>query len=295
MVQKAIGALLKERRTKLDWSLDKAEKTTSIKKIYISALETENFAIFPGTFYVRAYLKQYAQKLDLDVEAILEAFENDSPVEVEGPFEDTGNYRFIRPDERIPLPSEEEDEENKTWVQRYLPMIVLATIAIIILLSVSLMVFLNLPKSSTVTPNDYSLPSSSSTVASKTSLNLSADGKILQIFTNKDTVDLLFDLNSNVATATASASGNVTQSITLTSTGQKSAEFSLEKKTTTSTLTLSEIKSMTITINGQKLDISKVSVPSNVINLQIIYNVSGTQSQSSSSTSLNQSSSSFSN
>lgn len=283
MVQKAIGALLKERRTKLDWSLDKAEKTTSIKKIYISALETESFAIFPGPFYVRAYLKQYAQKLDLDVEAILEAFDNHTPVEVEGPFEDTGNYRFIRPDERLHLPNEEEDEENKTWVQRYLPMLVLATIAGLILISVGLMVILNLPKAQPVTSVDYSLSTSSSSQARQTSLSLSSDGKSLQIFTNQEVVNLHFDLSNNASSATASASGNVTQSITLTSVGQKSAEFSLESRISTSTLTFTDIKAMVTTINGQLLDLSKVLTPSNVINLQVIYNATGLPTPSTSS------------
>ncbi|MDR0300069.1 MAG: helix-turn-helix domain-containing protein [Streptococcaceae bacterium] len=288
MVKKSIGVLLKERRTKLDWGLDKAEKTTAIKKIYISALETENYAIFPGPFYVRAYLKQYAEKLELDVEAILEAYDHKEPVEVEGPFEDTGNYRFIRPDERIPLPSDEDDEEAKTWLQRYLPMVALSSIAIIILIAVGVMVFFNFPKSTSVSSNDYSLSSSSvsssssSSSASSTSLSLSADGKSLQIVTNESSVDMGFTLNANVEAATASASGTVTQSVSLSSTSQKSAEFKLENKATTSILTVSDIKAMTITINGQTLDISKLDQPSNVITLQISYN-SGTSTSSSSS------------
>lgn len=282
MVQKAIGTLLKERRTKLDWSLDKAEKQTSIKKIYISALETDNYSVFPGPFYVRAYLKQYAQRLELDVDAILDAFDKGIPVEVEGPFEDTGNYRFIRPDERELLPSEEE-EQPQNWFQRYLPVILLSSFAIIILIAVTLIVLINYPKEASVAPENYSMSqssissssssSSSSTTASSspaTSISHSADGASIQVKSGKNPVVLTFRLNGGLSAATANVSGTVSQTASLTA-AAPSATITLEENVTTTTLTLSDYRSLSIQINEQTLSLADVPNPPNTLTLEITY------------------------
>ncbi|MDR2975929.1 MAG: helix-turn-helix domain-containing protein [Streptococcaceae bacterium] len=282
MVQKAIGPLLKERRTKLDWSLDKAEKQTSIKKIYISALETGNIGIFPGPFYVRAYLKQYAQRLELDVDAILEAYDKGVPVEVEGPFEDTGNYRFIRPDEReILLGEEDTDEEPKNWFQRYMPVVLLSSFAIIILAAVALIVVLNYPRESAVSPDNYSTSQSSvsssqsssdssSSSSAATSLSHSTDGATILVKSGTKSVVLTFTLKTGIATATASVSGTVSQTANLTA-SQNTAAITLEENVAKTTLTLSDYKSLNIQINGQALDLSDVPNPPNTLTLEITY------------------------
>ncbi|GAB2024160.1 hypothetical protein OfM1_02300 [Lactovum odontotermitis] len=271
MVQKAIGTLLKERRTKLDWSLDKAEKQTSIKKIYISALETDNYSVFPGPFYVRAYLKQYAQRLELDVDAILDAFDKGIPVEVEGPFEDTGNYRFIRPDERELLPSEE-DEQPQNWFQRYLPVILLSSFAIIILIAVTAIVLINFPKEAKVLPENYSMSQSSTSSSSSpaTGISHSADGASIQVKSGKNPLVLTFRLNGGLSAATVNVSGTVSQTASLTA-AAPSATITLEENVTTTTLTLSDYRSLSILINEQPLSLADVPNPPNTLTLEITY------------------------
>lgn len=296
MVEKAIGLLLKERRTTLDWSLDKAEKQTSIKKIYISALETENYSVFPGPFYVRAYLKQYSDRLELETEAVLDAYDNNTLVEVDGPFEDTGNYRFIRPDERIPLPSEQETEGDgesnfqDSKLKGYLPIVLLSSVAIIILLAVGLIVFFNYPGSEDISSDNYSLStsslvsSSSSSISSEsksssseatkeeTELELSQDGTKVLLQTRLESVDIVFSLNNDFegATATLVAPDTLAQTIELSTAGP-SGSFKLENSVSTASLTVSNIAAVTITINGQKLDLSSVQSPSNTLGLEITY------------------------
>ena len=80
---KTIGEVLKDKRTELGLGLSEAEKLTNIPKLYIIALETGDYKALPGDFYIKAYLKQYAEKLDLDADQIMLAYEKDGSMSVE--------------------------------------------------------------------------------------------------------------------------------------------------------------------------------------------------------------------
>ena len=66
MAKKTVGQVLRDQRAKLDMTLNEAEDLTQIQKMYIVALEHDDYDALPGDFYVKAYLKQYAERLDLD-------------------------------------------------------------------------------------------------------------------------------------------------------------------------------------------------------------------------------------
>ncbi|MFV0556710.1 MAG: helix-turn-helix domain-containing protein [Lactovum sp.] len=303
-MEKTIGLLLKEQRTTFDWSLDQAEKQTSIKKIYISALETENYSVFPGAFYVRAYLKQYSDKLGLDTEVILEAYDNHTLIEVEGELDEIENYRFERPEERTSLNStnahkntykekkkekeKEEKEEIQVRVKRYLPMILLSSVAIIIVVVVALIVFINYPEISQPSKDSYSLSqtlvSSSSLNESKNStsnssieeketvLTLSEDGSKLNIETEAEQVEFMFMLKSDYdsAVATLSSENEVSQTIELSKEKMTESLF-LKKELTSANITVTDISAFMIVINGQEIDFSSVQMLSNILDLEIIY------------------------
>ncbi|MCY8347214.1 DUF4115 domain-containing protein [Bacillus haynesii] len=60
-------------------SLDDLQAATKIQKRYLTALEEGNYDIIPGKFYVRAFIKQYAEAVGLDSELLFEEFKKDIP------------------------------------------------------------------------------------------------------------------------------------------------------------------------------------------------------------------------
>lgn len=74
-----LGARLKEARVSKGYSLDDLQEITKIQKRYLSAIEEGNYSIMPGTFYVRAFIKQYAEAVGLDSNELLETFKSEIP------------------------------------------------------------------------------------------------------------------------------------------------------------------------------------------------------------------------
>ncbi|USS86816.1 helix-turn-helix domain-containing protein [Fructilactobacillus cliffordii] len=67
-----IGAQLKAAREKAGLSVDELQKQTKIQKRYLTAIENDDFAALPGQFYVRAFVKQYANAVGLNGEQFLQ-------------------------------------------------------------------------------------------------------------------------------------------------------------------------------------------------------------------------------
>lgn len=67
-----IGQKLREARIEKGYTLDDLQQITKIQKRYLIAIEEGNFDALPGSFYVRAFIKQYAQTVGLDNDALLQ-------------------------------------------------------------------------------------------------------------------------------------------------------------------------------------------------------------------------------
>src|SRR5574337_167961 len=115
---KTIGQVLKEKRTSLGLDLSEAEQLTQVQKLYIVALETDDYKALPGDFYIKAYLKQYAEKLGLNADRIIQAYDEGKGITVEDKEDILETYHFVKPSERV----EPEEEEPKTW-RHYVPII----------------------------------------------------------------------------------------------------------------------------------------------------------------------------
>lgn len=66
-----IGQTLKAAREKKGYTLDDLQQITKIQKRYLIAIEENNFEALPGQFYVRAFVRQYANTVGLDGDAIV--------------------------------------------------------------------------------------------------------------------------------------------------------------------------------------------------------------------------------
>src|SRR5699024_3218047 len=88
-----IGERLKEAREEKNLSLESLQETTKIQKRYLEAIEQGNFKILPGTFYARAFIKEYAAAVGLDPNELLEEYKAEVPQPEE---ESTAQYSHIR-------------------------------------------------------------------------------------------------------------------------------------------------------------------------------------------------------
>ncbi|MBA2876562.1 helix-turn-helix domain-containing protein [Thermaerobacillus caldiproteolyticus] len=74
-----LGKRLKEAREAKNISLDELQHMTKIQKRYLIGIEEGNYDIMPGNFYVRAFIKQYAEAVGLDSEELFEEYKHEIP------------------------------------------------------------------------------------------------------------------------------------------------------------------------------------------------------------------------
>ena len=289
---KTIGQVLKEKRTSLGLDLSEAEQLTQVQKLYIVALETDDYKALPGDFYIKAYLKQYAEKLGLNADRIIQAYDEGKGITVEDKEDILENYHFVKPSERV----EPEEEVPKTW-RHYVPIISLSAAALLIVVGVFAAVIMNKPETPDLITNDYSYskgevstsksstsstkPSESSTQASSSTpeptiaISGSSSAMIATISNISDPIKVDFSVaagrtiwvgmtNSNVP-----ATGGANSLSALVTTGSGN-----------SVITLGSVEGLTIRVNGKALDLSSLTTTGpNKITLQINRTTSNSAAQ----------------
>ncbi len=61
MAFETIGEKLRQARLNKKISLDELQQITKIQKRYLEAIDNDDFDQLPGKFYVRAFIRQYAE------------------------------------------------------------------------------------------------------------------------------------------------------------------------------------------------------------------------------------------
>ncbi|MCM3128783.1 helix-turn-helix domain-containing protein [Paenibacillus provencensis] len=118
-----LGQQLKEARLQKGLSLDDVQEMTKIRKRYLEAIESGDYKVLPGSFYVRAFIKTYAETVGLNPEELLEGHKKDVPVpEQEATMEPVMQKRSSRP----------QAERNNKWLSIVLPWTFLALILVLI-------------------------------------------------------------------------------------------------------------------------------------------------------------------
>lgn len=74
-----LGNRLKEARLAKNLSLDDLQTITKIQKRYLIGIEEGNYSSMPGNFYVRAFIKQYAEALHMNPDELFEEYKNEIP------------------------------------------------------------------------------------------------------------------------------------------------------------------------------------------------------------------------
>ena len=74
-----IGKRLQEERLNQGISLEEVKSETKIQTRYLTAIEENDWSKMPGNFYVRAFIREYAEVLGIDSTSLLEEHKNELP------------------------------------------------------------------------------------------------------------------------------------------------------------------------------------------------------------------------
>jgi len=74
-----LGKLLRKAREERGYSLDDVQDITKIRKRYLEAIEEGDYKVLPGTFYARAFVKNYAETVGLDAEEVFRLYQRELP------------------------------------------------------------------------------------------------------------------------------------------------------------------------------------------------------------------------
>lgn len=117
-----IGNILKEARESKNLSLDDIQEITKIQKRYLVAIEQEEFKALPGRFYIRAFIREYAEAVDLDPELVLSEFKEDKDEIVE----ETVQYTRLDRAEKL-------NENKATSIFSFIPTLIVILLIVAIL------------------------------------------------------------------------------------------------------------------------------------------------------------------
>lgn len=78
-----LGQKLKEARLAKGLSLNDIQELTKIRKRYLEAIEAGDYKVLPGSFYVRAFIKTYAETVGIDPDELLAEHSEHVPAAVQ--------------------------------------------------------------------------------------------------------------------------------------------------------------------------------------------------------------------
>ncbi|CAG0998236.1 hypothetical protein ANAEL_02751 [Anaerolineales bacterium] len=108
-----IGQRLKKERKARFLTLDKASEATRIRKVFLEALEADDFSAMPSAAQGRGFLRNYAEYLELNIDEMIAEIQRNAPKveEVSGPLPQVN----LAETELPPLVAEEQ-QEGLSWV-----------------------------------------------------------------------------------------------------------------------------------------------------------------------------------
>lgn len=69
-----VGEILRSEREKKGLSIKDIEKATSIRVLYLEAIEQDNYSVIPGEVYLKGFIRNYANYLNLDAQSVMELY-----------------------------------------------------------------------------------------------------------------------------------------------------------------------------------------------------------------------------
>lgn len=72
-----IGEQLKDARLQKHMTIEELQQMTKIQKKYLEALEEDNFSAMPSSYYIRAFIRQYARAVDIDGDQLVKIYDGE--------------------------------------------------------------------------------------------------------------------------------------------------------------------------------------------------------------------------
>lgn len=144
-----LGNVLREARQAKGLSIEDIQDLTKIQKRYLEAIEEGNYEILPGQFYVRAFIRQYAETVGVDPSSYLV---DKSAAAVES--EDINEKHEEVKHEEIPSRTSKLKEPlgvnvKSSRVMDYLPKILIAVLVI----GICIVIYMMFPSNHSSSPN----------------------------------------------------------------------------------------------------------------------------------------------
>lgn len=299
-----IGQKLKEARIEKGYTLDDLQQITKIQKRYLIAIEDDDFAALPGDFYVRAFIRQYAETVDLNADELL-ADLGDAAGKT--PAADDADSNKPQAATRREILREQEGSSKPDGLEKflsYLPTIIIVVVVVAILGSIYIVAWGNHKKNANQQIEDKTtsvVSSSSHKKAKKSSSSSSTKSsqKIKYVAGTSYTYTLShakkqnkigFKVSGSSAWNAVTADGSQVWQGTL---NNQSHEVTLPAGTKEVKINIGNSSATELTINGKKFNYRKQGNSQQVRTITIqIAGASGASSSSASSNSQSASSSS---
>ena len=127
-----IGKKLKDARVANGFTLDDLQQATKIQKRYLIAIEDEQFDELPGDFYVRAFIKQYANTVGLNGNELLKEYDDYLPKTKTADYSEHLN-EAVEPRRSGNRPTAVKRIDG---MRKYLPTIIISVIVLVILAAI---------------------------------------------------------------------------------------------------------------------------------------------------------------
>ncbi|MEE5988424.1 DUF4115 domain-containing protein [Ligilactobacillus equi] len=227
-----VGETLKQARTERGLTLDDLQNNTKIQKRYLIAIEENNFKSLPGDFYVRAFIRQYAQTVGAPVEDIMGMLDQqlgqEKPVVAEESTEEEPKSRSVLR-EKI---SAQTPPSILDKVMSHLPAIIIVAVVVLILGAIYVTTLNSRKAQDTTTGSDVAVSREVESSSTKTSSKKQSS--------QKDTNSESETANSEAKkSSTKKAKANSKQTITATSSSGTSFNYELKSSAKENVIKLS--------------------------------------------------------
>lgn len=250
-----IGDKLRSAREAKGLSIADIEKATKIQGRYLTAIEQNDFDKLPGDFYVRAFIRQYAQIVGLDGKELLSEYQKDVPESK------PDEYVENSIDNKSEEVKETTDNKKNLW-KNYLPRIAIGLGAIVVILIVYFL-YARLSSGGQSNQSDNNVAVSSQSSSSKTAKPVTKESKVkitkignneYQVTGLKKNRKLEIKSGSQATSATISINGTVQYQQTLAA--EQKHTMTLPTNATTVVVTFSNDTGSSVKIGGKRVPYS---------------------------------------
>ena len=268
MRKKTIGEVLRLARINQGLSLEELQEKTEIQLHFLEAMEADDFDLLPSTFYARSFLRKYAWAVELDEGIVLDAYDSGSMI----------TYEEVDVDEED-LSGRRRSNKKKT---SYLPLFYFVLFALSILIFVTYYVWnyiqtqpspssanysvVNSTSSTTSSSSSSSSQTSSSSSTTESTITVSGEGNRIEARYKTSKEIATVQLAVSDATSWVSVSGSELEGGVTLSADNKNAKTTVSTKNPV-TITLGVVKGVTVTVDNQTIDTSKLTTQTGTVTL----------------------------